>query len=77
LILSPNFTGAANSFIPLATGIDFNVFPLRNPGIISIPFGFFMGWLGSVTSNERNVEKYAELEVRSLTGADIGRTVSH
>ena len=36
-----------------------------------------MGWLGSVTSNERNVEKYAELEVRSLTGADIGRTVSH
>jgi len=77
LILSPNFTGAANSFIPLVTGIDFNVFPLRNPGIISIPFGFFMGWLGSVTSNERNVEKYAELEVRSLTGADIGRTVSH
>jgi len=47
-MLSPNFTGAANSFIPIETGIDFNIFPLRNPGLISIPFGFFMGWLGTV-----------------------------
>jgi cation/acetate symporter len=77
LVLSPNFSGAANSLIPLESGIDWNYFPLRNPGLISIPFGFLMGWLGTVTSNERNVEKYAELEVRSLTGADIGKTVSH
>ena len=77
LVLSPNFTGAGNSFIPLDTGIDWNIFPLRNPGIISIPFGFFMGWLGTVTSSERNIAKYAELEVRSLTGADIGKSVSH
>lgn len=73
LVFSPTFTGTASSFIPISTGIDFNIFPLRNPGIISIPFGFFMGWLGSVTSNENNVAKYAELEVRSLTGADIGK----
>jgi cation/acetate symporter len=77
LVLSPNFSGAANSLIPLGSGIDWNYFPLRNPGLISIPFGFLMGWLGTVTSNERNVEKYAELEVRSLTGADIGKSVSH
>jgi Predicted symporter len=76
-MLSPNFTGAANSFIPIETGIDFNIFPLRNPGLISIPFGFFMGWLGTVTSNENNSAYYAELEVRSLTGADIGKPVSH
>lgn len=73
LVFSPTFTGTASSFIPISTGIDFNIFPLRNPGIISIPFGFFMGWLGSVTSNENNAAKYAELEVRSLTGADIGK----
>lgn len=73
LVFSPTFTGTASSFIPISTGIDFNIFPLRNPGIISIPFGFFMGWLGSVTSSENNVAKYAELEVRSLTGADIGK----
>ena len=77
LVLSPNFSGAANSLIPLGTGIDWNYFPLRNPGLISIPFGFLMGWIGTVTSSERNIEKYAELEVRSLTGADIGKSVSH
>jgi cation/acetate symporter len=77
LILSPNFTGASNSLIGLETGLDLNYFPLRNPGIISIPFGFLMGWLGTITSSERNVEKYAELEVRSLTGADIGKPSAH
>jgi Predicted symporter len=77
LVLSPNFSGAANSFIPLATGFDINVFPLRNPGLISIPFGFFMGWLGTVTSSERDIAKYAELEVRSLTGAKIEKPSTH
>lgn len=77
LVLSPNFSGAANSLLPLETGIDWNYFPLRNPGLISIPFGFLMGWIGTITSSERNIAKYAELEVRSLTGADIGKAVSH
>ena len=77
LVLSPNFTGASNSLIPIASGIDWNFFPLRNPGLISIPFGFLMGWIGTITSSERNTAKYAELEVRSLTGADIGKAVSH
>ena len=77
LVLSPNFSGAANSFIPLETGFDINIFPLRNPGLLSIPFGFFMGWLGTVTSTESTMRKYAELEVRSLTGADIGKPAVH
>jgi cation/acetate symporter len=77
LILSPNFTGVANSLIPMSTGIDWNVFPLRNPGLISIPFGFFMGWLGTVTSTEQDKQMWAELEVRSLTGADVGKPAVH
>lgn len=77
LAFSPVVSGAATSLIPSDTGIIFNWFPLSNPGLISIPFGFFMGWLGTKTSNERNYAKYAELEVRSLTGADIGKAVSH
>lgn len=77
LFLSPNFTGADNSLIPLSTGIDINFFPLRNPGLFSIPFGFFMGWLGTVTSKEYDRELWAELEVRSLTGADVGQRPSH
>jgi cation/acetate symporter len=70
-------TGTATSLIPVDTGIVFNWFPLSNPGLISIPFGFFMGWLGTKTSNERNYAKYAELEVRSLTGAHIAKAAEH
>ncbi|MEP6650298.1 MAG: cation acetate symporter, partial [Lapillicoccus sp.] len=35
-------------------GIDFHWFPLANPGLVSIPLGFFLGWLGTVTSKEHN-----------------------
>jgi cation/acetate symporter len=57
--------------------IDFSWFPLDNPGLISIPLAFFLGWLGSVTSKEHNAQKYAEMEVRSLTGHGVGEPVSH
>ena len=83
LVFSPNVSGAATSFIPYvadaagAMPVRFDFFPLANPGIVSIPFGFLMGWLGTITSNELNTKKYAELEVRSLTGAAIGKAVQH
>jgi cation/acetate symporter len=66
VIFSPVVSGEATS---LFTEADFAWFPLDNPGIISIPAGFFFGWLGTVLSPEHDEEKYAELEVRSLTGA--------
>jgi cation/acetate symporter len=50
-------------------GADFAWFPLTNPAIISVPLGFFLGWLGSVTSPEHDELKQAEMEVRSMTGA--------
>ena len=34
------------------TSIDFHWFPLDNPGIVSIPLAFLLGWLGTVTSRE-------------------------
>ncbi len=78
LIFSPNVTGLPTSLIPLVEGgVRFDFFPLANPGLVSIPLGFFFGWLGTVTSSERNLAKYAELEVRSLTGAAIGKAVQH
>jgi cation/acetate symporter len=49
-------------------GVDFHWFPLDNPGIVSIPLGFILGYIGTVTSKEFNAAKYAEMEVRSLTG---------
>jgi cation/acetate symporter len=43
--------------------------PFSNPGLISIPLGFLCAAAGALSSRERNDEKFAELEVRSLTGA--------
>jgi len=43
--------------------------PFSNPGIISIPVGFLLAAAGALTSKERNRDKFAELEVRALTGA--------
>ena len=57
--------------------IDFHWFPLDNPGIVSIPLAFFLGWLGSVTAKDDFQEKYAEMEVRSLTGAGAERALVH
>jgi cation/acetate symporter len=48
---------------------DFHWFPLENPGLVSIPVGFLLGILGTYLSKEEpDAGKYAELEVRSLTG---------
>jgi cation/acetate symporter len=70
-------TGASLSMIT-DPSIDFHWFPLDNPGIVSIPLAFFLGWLGSVTSKEEtDVDKYAEMEVRSLTGAGAEKAIQH
>ncbi len=59
-------------------GTDFHWFPLENPGIVSIPLGFFFGWLGAMTSRDREAEeRYDELEVRALTGAGAEGAVAH
>ncbi len=70
-------TGASLSMIT-NTGVDFHWFPLENPGIVSIPLAFFLGWLGTVTSKEPvDAAKFAEMEVRSLTGAGAERATGH
>ena len=60
-------------------GVDFHWFPLDNPGIVSIPLAFLLGWLGTVTSKPEadHDAKSAEMEVRSLTGAGAEKAVSH
>ena len=62
---------------PLFPEAKFAWFPLSNPGLVSIPFGFLMGFIGTITSNEKNTARYAEMEVRSMTGAAIGKAVQH
>jgi cation/acetate symporter len=58
--------------------VDFSWFPLDNPGIVSIPLSFLLGWLGTITSKERSdPQRFAEMEVRSLTGHCAEKAVVH
>jgi cation/acetate symporter len=66
VFFSPVVSGAATSMF---SKHDWQWFPLSNPGIISVPVGFLCGWIGTMLSKEHDEAKYAELEVRSLTGA--------
>jgi len=69
-------TGKNLSLLP--SSIDISWFPLENPGIVSIPLGFFFGWLGTVTSKEPAAEdRFTELEVRALSGAGSEKAIQH
>ena len=57
---------------------DFHLIPLENPGLISIPLAFLLGILGTYLSKDASSpEKFAEMEVRSLTGAGSEKAVVH
>ncbi|MCE7004981.1 cation acetate symporter [Kibdelosporangium philippinense] len=74
IVFSPAVSGTATAMFP---GANFDLFPLANPGIVSIPVSFFLGWLGTVLSKERDDAKYAEMEVRALTGVGAEKAVQH
>ncbi|MBW1638171.1 solute symporter family protein [Microbacterium resistens] len=75
IAFSPVVSGTEGSMIP---GADFAIWPLSNPGIISIPLGFLLGWLGSLWDNRGEDRRLAaEMEVRSLTGFGAEKAVDH
>ncbi|MAU81661.1 MULTISPECIES: solute symporter family protein [Gordonia] len=76
IIFSPAVSGSATAMIP---GADFAWFPLSNPGIISIPVGFLLGIIGTLTTpkDAGTPERNAEMEVRSLTGVGAEKAVAH
>ncbi|WP_410578722.1 cation acetate symporter [Amycolatopsis sp. lyj-108] len=66
VFFSPVMSGAADSII---SSVDFHWFPLKNPGLVSIPFSFLCGFVGTfVGRSKADPVKHAEMEVRSLTG---------
>ena len=73
IVFSPAVSGGAK---PMIKGVDFHWFPLENPGLVSIPVSFFLGWLGTMMSKE-TTPKYAEMEVRALTGAHAEKAAAH
>ncbi|MGK5509115.1 solute symporter family protein [Brevibacillus formosus] len=44
------------------------LFPLPNPGIVSIPLGFLAAWIGTLLSSSRDDKKYDEILVKANTG---------
>ncbi|NKX49064.1 cation acetate symporter [Arthrobacter deserti] len=75
IVFSPVVSGSETSMTP---GADFAFFGLKNPGIVSIPLAFFLGWLGTVLDKTgEDPAKQAEMEVRSLTGVGAEKAVEH
>ncbi|UOQ87790.1 cation acetate symporter [Agromyces endophyticus] len=77
IIFSPVVSGSETSMLKTAE-INFAFFPLSNPGIISIPLAFFLGWLGTVLDKgTEDPLKQSEMEVRSLTGVGAEKATQH
>ncbi|MFC5291335.1 cation acetate symporter [Actinokineospora guangxiensis] len=74
IIFSPAVSGNAKAMFSSA---DFDWFPLANPGIVSIPAAFLLGWIGTLVGRRADAKKYAEMEVRALTGAGAEKAVDH
>lgn len=54
------------------------IFPLENPGIVSIPLGFLGAVIGTLLGREPHAEeKFTELNVRATTGLGAEKAVSH
>jgi cation/acetate symporter len=82
IVFSPVVSGkpvsaATGKSASMLQGVDFHWFPLDNPGIVSIPLSFLLGFLGTVLSKEKDPGKYAEMEVRALTGVGAEKATPH
>lgn len=64
VVLSPNVWAPDGSAILTGEAL----FPLTNPGIVSIPLGFLAAFLGTFLSKEEDTRKYNEIAVRAHTG---------
>jgi cation/acetate symporter len=70
ILFSPVVSGSPTAILK---GVDFHWFPLSNPGIVSIPLSFLLGYLGTVLSRQpADQGKQAEMEVRAFTGIGSG-----
>ncbi|MFI6866799.1 cation acetate symporter [Nocardia sp. NPDC050406] len=75
IVFSPAVSGTSTSMLK---DMDFDWFPLSNPGIVSIPLAFVLGVVGTYVGRDReDPVKAAEMEVRSLTGVGAEKAVVH
>ena len=75
IIISPSIMGTDGKHLINAAAL----FPLENPGIVSIPIGFlgaFAGTMASRMDDDAEV-KFTELEVRANTGLGSEKALAH
>jgi len=59
-------------------GLDAPIFPLKNPGIVSVPLGFMAAFFGCLLFRERRAEEmFDEIDVRQNTGIGIAKAAEH
>ena len=69
IAFSPAVSGSATSMLPHS---DFHWFPLSNPGIVTVPLGFLLGILGTLSSRKPDDPgKASEMAVRVVTSIDL------
>ncbi|MGW4070021.1 solute symporter family protein [Nocardia grenadensis] len=76
IVFSPAVSGSSTAMLP---DLDFDWFPLSNPGIVSIPLAFVLGVIGTYLGgkNPEDPAKAAEMEVRALTGVGAEKAIAH
>ncbi|ANP53074.1 SSS family solute:Na+ symporter/cation/acetate symporter [Streptomyces griseochromogenes] len=74
MALSKAVSGTPSAVFPNA---DFDLFPMQSTGLVSVPFGYLVGWLGSRWDHRRrpadsreNRRLYEESEARLLAAAE-------
>jgi cation/acetate symporter len=59
-------------------GLKAAIFPLKNPGIVSVPMGLIAAILGTLLFRDRRAEEmFDEIEVRQITGLGISKASDH
>lgn len=76
IVFSPAVSGSSTAMLP---DLDFDWFPLSNPGIVSIPLAFVLGVVGTYLGGKDTEDpvKAAEMEVRALTGVGAEKAAVH
>ncbi|MBX9366545.1 cation acetate symporter [Streptomyces sp. WAC04114] len=74
MVFSKAVSGTPSAVFPHA---DFALFPMQSAGLVSIPFGYLAGWLGSRLDHRRRAadsreqrRRYEESEARLLAAAE-------
>ncbi len=59
-------------------GLSAPLFPLKNPGILSIPLGFLASIIGALAFREKRAEEmFDEIYVRQNTGIGMAKAIDH